>query len=89
VQSGKGGIVVFSEIYYPGWTATIDGQEAELGRVDYILRALNVSAGQHQVELMFYPKSLDTTETIAYIAIGILVLALLLVCYFEWKRKKA
>ena len=89
VESDKGGIVVFSEIYYPGWTATVDGQPAELGRVDYVLRALNVAPGHHQVELMFYPKSLDTTETIAYIAIGILVLALLLVCYFEWKRKKA
>ena len=88
VQSGKGGIVVFSEIYYPGWTATIDGQEAELGRVDYILRALNVKAGQHQVELMFYPKSIDTTETIAYIAIVILVLAIILMGYFEWKKRK-
>ena len=88
VQSGKGGIVVFSEIYYPGWTATIDGQEAELGRVDYILRALNVSAGQHQVELMFYPKSIDTTETIAYVAIGILVLAVIFLGYVEWKRRK-
>ena len=55
----------------------------------YLLRALNVTPGHHQVELMFYPKSIDTTETIAYVAIGILVLALLLVCYFEWKRKKA
>lgn len=88
VQSGKGGIVVFSEIYYPGWTATIDGQEAELGRVDYILRAMNVSAGQHQVELMFYPKSIDTTETIAYVAIGILVLAVIFLGYVEWKRRK-
>ena len=88
VQSGKGGIVVFSEIYYPGWTATIDGQEAELGRVDYILRALNVSAGQHQVELMFYPKSIDTTEAIAYVAIGILVLAVIFLGYVEWKRRK-
>jgi hypothetical protein len=88
VRSGQGGVVVFSEIYYPEWTATIDGQEAELGRVDYILRALNVSAGQHQVELLFYPKSIDTTETIAYVAIGILVLAVIFLGYVEWKRRK-
>lgn len=43
VTSNKGGVIVFSEIYYPGWTATIDGQPAELGRVNYILRALNVN----------------------------------------------
>ncbi len=88
VESGKGGIVVFSEIYYPGWTATIDGKPAELGRADYILRALNVPAGKHKVELMFYPKSLQTTETIAYIALALLIIALLFACYTEWKKRK-
>ena len=88
VESGKGGIVVFSEIYYPGWTATIDGKPAELGRADYILRALNVPAGKHKVELMFYPKSLQTTETIAYIALALLLIALLFACYTEWKKRK-
>ena len=47
VNSNKGGVIVFSEIYYPGWTATIDGEPAELGRVNYILRALNVKPGKH------------------------------------------
>ena len=88
VESGKGGIVVFSEIFYPGWTATIDGNPAELGRVDYILRALNVPAGKHKVELMFYPKSLQTTETIAYIALAVLILAFLFACYTEWRKRK-
>ncbi len=88
VESGKGGIVVFSENYYPGWTATIDGNLAELGRVNYILRALNVPAGKHKVELMFYPKSLQTTETIAYIAYIVLVLLILAVAYTEWKKRK-
>ena len=74
VNSGKGGVVVFSEIYYPGWTATIDGEPAELGRVDYILRALNVKPGKHEVVLSFFPKSVDTTETIAYTAYAILLL---------------
>ncbi len=35
VNSGKGGVLVFSEIYYPGWTATIDGEAVELGRVNW------------------------------------------------------
>ena len=74
VNSGKGGVVVFSEIYYPGWTATIDGEPAELGRVDYILRALSVKPGKHEVVLSFFPKSVDTTETIAYLAYVILLL---------------
>ena len=55
VNSGKGGVVVFSEIYYPGWTATVDGEEQELGRVNYVLRALQVKPGKHQVVLAFFP----------------------------------
>ena len=87
VESGRGGIIVFSENYYPGWTATIDGQPTELGRVNYILRALNIAAGKHKVELMFYPKSLQTTETIAYIALALLLLAIAVACFVEWKKK--
>jgi len=88
VQSGKGGVVVFSEIYYPGWTATVDGHPVDLGRVDYVLRALQVAPGTHQVELMFYPKSINTTETIAYMAYAVLLIAILLIAYFEWKKSK-
>ena len=88
VNSKNGGVVVFSEIYYPGWTATIDGQPAELGRVNYILRALNVKAGKHTVVLDFHPTSISTTETIAYIAIVILLLAIIGAGYMRFKNRK-
>ena len=81
VNSGKGGVVVFSEIYYPGWTATVDGEEQELGRVNYVLRALKVKPGKHEVVLSFFPKSIDRTETIAYSAYVVLLLILL---YLGW-----
>ena len=87
VNSKNGGVVVFSEIYYPGWTATIDGQPAELGRVNYILRAVNVKPGKHTVVLDFHPTSISTTETIAYIAIVILLLAIAGAGYMEWRKK--
>ena len=88
VNSGKGGVLVFSEIYYPGWEAKVDGQPVELGRVDYILRALNVQPGKHQVELSFFPKSVNLTETIAYIAYVLLILIVAAGVFLEWKRRK-
>lgn len=88
VSSTKGGVVVFSEVYYPGWTATIDGQPAELGRVNYILRALNVKAGKHEVVFDFHPTSISTTETIAYAALIVLLLAICVAIYSEKKKQK-
>ena len=88
VKSAKGGVLVFSEIYYPGWTATVDGQPVDVGRVNYVLRALQLKPGNHQVVLQFMPKSVDTTETIAYIAYGVLLMVILLVVYLEWKKRR-
>ena len=89
VSSSKGGVIVFSEVYYPGWTATVDGQPVELGRVDYLLRAVNVAPGKHTVELAFKPKSVTVTETMAYISYAILLGLIALGVYMEWRKKKA
>ncbi len=80
--------MVFSEIYYPGWTATIDGEEAELGRVNYVLRALLVKPGRHEVVLSFFPKSVKTTETIAYCSYGVLLLVVLLGVFYSRRIQK-
>lgn len=89
VESDKGGVLVFSEVYYPGWTATIDGQPAEVGRVNYILRAIHIAPGSHKVMLSFFPKSVKTTETVAYIAYAILLIIILLGVYVSWRKKQA
>ena len=88
VNSGKGGVIVFSEIYYPGWTATVDGVEQELGRVDYVLRALQVKPGHHEVVLSFFPKTIDRTETVAYVAYAVLLLLIIYLIVTCVKRRK-
>lgn len=88
VDSQKGGIVVFSEVYYPGWTATVDGTDTPVGRVNYILRAINVKPGKHTVVLTFKPASVKNTETAAYVAYLLLVLAIAAGVFFEMKRRK-
>ena len=81
VNSEKGGTVVFSEIYYPGWQSTVDGEPVSHGRANYILRAMNVPAGKHVVEFRFDPKSLHVTETIAFVALGLLALLAVITIY--------
>lgn len=88
-KSKDGGVIVFSEIYYPGWTATIDGEPAKVGRADYVLRALNVPAGEHEIVLSFHPTSIAATESIAYAAYALLLLTAVLAVYGEIKKRKA
>ena len=74
----KDGVVVFSEIYYPGWQATIDGQPVDIARADYILRAINVPAGEHTIEMWFDPQSIQVTESIAYAALTLLLIGVII-----------
>lgn len=86
-NNAQDGIAVFSEIYYPdGWHVTIDGQPAELARTDYILRTMYVPAGQHTIEMRFDPTSLHVTEGIAYGALALLVIGII-VAVLITKRK--
>lgn len=88
VESDKGGVVVFSEVYYPGWTATVDGSATEVARANYVLRAINVPAGKHEVVFTFKPDSVRTTETIAYVALAVLMLLVAVALALKLRKKK-
>ena len=84
VDARKDELAVFSEIYYPkGWQISIDGEPAEMLRANYTLRALPIPAGKHVVEFRFAPQSIKVTDTIAFIAMFIMLLTAGLMV---WKR---
>ena len=77
-RTARGGVAAFSEVFFPwGWEATIDGKPAEIGRINYVLRAIKIPAGEHTVEMVFDPKSLHATTTVAYISIILIYLGAL------------
>lgn len=82
---------LFSEVYYsPGWKAAIDGEEAPIFRANWILRGLQIPAGDHEIVFTFEPESFYKGATYSRIASGLLIALLLggLIVIFIKKRKK-
>jgi len=88
-KSSSEQLAVFSEIYYEkGWNAYIDGNLVPHFRVNYVLRALKVPAGNHNIEFRFEPSVIGTGEKIAYASSWVLYGGLLLVLGLSFYRKK-
>ena len=83
------GFAVFSEIYYPyGWKTFLDGKAAKHIRVNYVLRGMEIPAGDHIIEFKFDPDVVKTGSAISLassILVGILVILGLL---YQLKQKK-
>ena len=78
---------VFSEIWFPwGWKATIDGEAAPLARVNYVLRAMAIPAGEHEIVMTFDPDSLHVTGGVAYACVSLIYLLLLGALFIEYRR---
>jgi hypothetical protein len=82
-------VAVFSEIYYPkGWVAKIDGEENPHFRANYILRAMQIPAGEHKIVFEFKPKSYYLGNKISFASSIILLLAVAGVIFVETKKKR-
>ncbi len=85
-NSTKDQMLVFSEIYYDkGWNAYIDGKESPYFRADYVLRAMSVPAGKHEIEFRFEPLVWAVGEKISFASSLLLILLLLFAFYREVK----
>ena len=80
-------IAVFSEIYYPeGWHIYCDDEEISLGRVNYVLRAAVIPAGEHVIRMEFVPEALRLDKWSYACTILMLIIALGGLTYPLWKR---
>ena len=88
-SSTTGGLAVFSEIYYPkGWKATIDGTPAEILRVDYVLRALAIPAGNHTIEFEFKPAPYSIGNKVTMASSWSLLALILGTVGYTWKKAR-
>ena len=88
-QSSTNQLAVFSEIYYPyGWKAFVDGKEVEILRANYLLRAIPLSAGKHEIKMIFQPQTIKTGKWISVLAFGLFILISLGVGFWKYKNRK-
>ena len=87
-SSEKDQFAVFSDMHYPhGWNAYIDGNKVPHYRVDYVLRAMEIPAGKHEIEFKFEP---TVVKKGSLITLGSSLIFLILLAgglYLEWKKK--
>lgn len=88
-NSSSDEVAIFSEIYYPhGWTATIDGEPAEIFRANYLLRGLSIPQGEHTIIFEYKTKSFAVGSTIAFIGSALILLLLIVLGYLVYKNHK-
>jgi len=85
--SGSEQLAVFSEMYFKdGWKAYVDGKETPHFRVNYILRAMVVPAGNHTIEFKFHPASYYSGEKVSLAGSLLLLLAVIGFIFYRYKK---
>ena len=77
VDSDGPGVVVLTDLHYPGWEVRVDGAPRELLRVNYLFRGVEVGAGPHRVEFRFAPASLRVGAVVTALSLSLLAAGLL------------
>jgi hypothetical protein len=88
VSDGTAGWLVLTDLWYPGWTCSIDGEPSVVLRADYAFRAVKVASGPHTVVFTFAPSSFAWGRRISFLMVGGVIGALLL-SWLRWVRQAA
>jgi hypothetical protein len=86
VRSPRDGLLILSEIWYPGWKATVDGQEEPVQQVAHVLRGVLVSGGEHHIILLYDPASVRWGTRLS---LASLVGLIMWVGFRVWRRKRS
>ena len=84
------GLAILSEVYYPyGWKAYIDGKRVPISRANWILRAIVVPAGEHQIKMVFDPDEVKICGTVTTVASALIMLLMIGgTVFYSWRRIK-
>ncbi len=69
VKNPKEQQLIFSQLYYPGWQATIDGQPSRIFRADGIFQSVHLPEGNHEVEWKYVPYSFMAGAGISFMSL--------------------
>ena len=90
VNSPGNSLLVLSEIYYEGgWKATLDGEPVPIHRANYLLRAVVVPPGEHELVMRFDPPSFQQGALLSGTAYGLILLGLLASFVLDRRRSAA
>jgi membrane protein YfhO len=81
--SDRGGYLVLTDTWFPGWSARVDGQDAQVERADYAFRAVRVESGRHEVQFRYRPGSVR----LGLILSGLAALTTVALCWRSRRRK--
>jgi hypothetical protein len=82
VLARRAGLLVVSDAWDPGWKAKVDGRDAEVERVNYVMRGVRVGPGEHRVEFSYRPWSFTAGWIVSLAAVLVLAGALV-----RWRRR--
>jgi uncharacterized membrane protein YfhO len=82
-------MIVLSEMYDPGWQAFVDGKRTPIYQAVYILRAVQIDAGTHTIELRYTPTSLTMGTAITLATVVVLIAAVIGLWWYECRPRQS